>query len=256
MTRVLVFALAFLGFCGNSAATKYTIGVQELAYFPHYDFTDQESNSLFEQLLKAFSDDTGIQFEIVRLPIKRLDNAFYNQKNIDFMFPSNPQWQDEVDVTYSLPLVNIIGGTMVRPEKKGSGLANFQSLTVPFGFKPVEWIKLSDEIHINFIELQDAQKCLNLVLSGRADGADIEFSVANYLVQEMGLPNALVIDTDLPTSQVGFHLATWKHKKVIKHLNQWLTDNASRVKQLKQDLAIVEHVSELPSYYAAISGAQ
>ena len=73
---------------------------------------------------------------------------------------------------------------MVKPSNANLDMAKFNTLAVPRGFTPIQWFKLQGRYDFNIVEVSTAWDALNMVLLGRADGADIEFNVANALMKE------------------------------------------------------------------------
>ncbi|XOV79753.1 MAG: hypothetical protein ACFHVJ_02065 [Aestuariibacter sp.] len=231
-----------LMYCHICAANKVTLGVQNIAYYPHYDYTDERQDSLLEWLLLQIEQDTELEFEVRSLPIKRLDHAFFEAREIDLIFPVNPRWYPGIEhLEYSAPIVNIIGGTMVKPEKANMVLDEFKVLVVPFGFKPIEWFKIKDKNSFRIFEVADAKKSLNMVLSGRADGADIEYNVAQYLLARMGKTKKLKLAHHLPLSKVSFHIAGIKDSPSIEAISQWIMENTAHIKAYKKALNLIEH---------------
>lgn len=245
--KIIKLTLAFYFYGHFAFAESITVGVQDISYFPHYDYTDDQQHSLFEWLLEEIEQDTELTFDVQSLPIKRLDHAFFNTKELDLIFPTNPNWyQNRADIAFSKPIVNIIGGTMVKAHNSKLTMHDFKVLVVPFGFKPIEWQKIQSEYLFRILEVPDASNSINMVLNGRADGADIEFNVANYLLRKMGRSGELSLGTELPVSNIGFHIAGHKKQEAnegapITIINHWIEHNAEKLQSYKDKLNIVEH---------------
>jgi polar amino acid transport system substrate-binding protein len=239
---VRYFLIVLLLFCHVCVAQKVTLGVQNISYYPHYDYTDDRQDSLLEWLLLQIQEDTDLDIDVQALPIKRLDHAFFDAGSIDLIFPVNPNWYpDKTDLTYSTAIVNIIGSTMVKSANIDMTLDDFKVLVVPFGFKPIEWIKIQNDYGFRVFEVPDATQSLNMVLNGRADGADIEYNVARYLLAKSGKTQQLQIGPNLPLSKVAFHFAGKKGSAAIATINQWMLENQAHVEAYKKTLNLLEH---------------
>lgn len=228
------------------AEQKYVVGVQNLNYFPHYDYNDKEANSLIEVLLQDFAKKENIKIKTISLPTKRLEKAFFDTGEIDVIYPANPKWyaDREKNTLYSAKLVSAIGGTMALHKNRNIELEEFKALAVPFGFKPVEWLALLDANTVKAIYVPDAESALKLVLSGRVTGADVELNVANHFLSQWGIENQLVLAPALPWKVVDFHIATINSADFIQQLNEYLITYAKEVTQMKSDLGIIEQVQE------------
>ena len=72
-----------------------------------------------------------------------------------------------------------------------------------------------------------------MVAMGRADGADVEYHVASYLIsQDNSLAN-LVVDPDLPFSSTGFHLSSLSQPQLMAELDNFMLHNPEKIRQLK-----------------------
>lgn len=128
---------------------------------------------------------------------------------------------------------------MVRREWQDISLAEFETLAVPLGFTPVKWLSLISAGDVNLIQVPDSSAALQMVLLGRATGADIEYNVARHLMIMMNRPGELVLNTQLPLDEVGFTVSTLRHAELIRELDQFIADNPALLTQLKQRYALV-----------------
>jgi hypothetical protein len=78
-----------------------------------------------------------------------------------------------------------------------------------------------------------------MVIYNRADGADVEFNVANYLTKKNNL-SPLVLAKQLPPWPTPFHLSTQKHPKLLILINQLMKQYPQEIKSLKDKLNIKE----------------
>ena len=219
-------------------ANSYTIGVQNIRYFPHYDFTDADKNSYLEQVLILFEEKTQIEINAVSLPIKRLEKAFFEDQSLDLIYPANPRWYAKKPVTtwYSNKLITTISGTMVL--QTGQETSDIRSISIPFGFEPVKWTQDPQVRHLKTFGVPDALQALRMVESGRVQAADVELNVALHLNQY--LATSLVIDTDLPAVLIDFSIATVKHPELITRWNEFLIEYVNEIDEIKATLGIIE----------------
>jgi len=233
--RALLLILSTLAF--SLPAKELVVGVQKIAYYPHYDFTGEQPRGYIYDLLALFSQHSDYKFSYIPLPVKRLHHEMLINQSIDLVYPDNPAWIGArfkgYKLSFSQPLVNILGGTMVLAKNKGKGFTEFNSLTVTHGFTPVEWLKVRPYHPFKLFEVPDAISALKLVAMGRADGADVEYHVARYLISQDQSLSDLVLDPDLPFSSAGFHLSSIKQSQLIAELDSFIRQNPAEVRQLK-----------------------
>ncbi|MDF2179819.1 hypothetical protein P2G88_16325 [Aliiglaciecola sp. CAU 1673] len=246
MNQTIVALMMFL-FSWQLSAKELVIAVERIDYFPHYDFTDHSNPTYASELLAMFAEAYGHRLVFLPFPIKRAKRELLQNPEVDFLFPDNPAWadfqEDGQERHFSAPLVHILGGTMVRPERLGQGLHEFRTLAVPLGFTPIEWLKLQTNVRI--VEVPNAASALGLVLKQRVDGADVEYNVARHYLEQVGAPDTLVMDPSLPFSPVGFHLSSLKSPEIIEQLNQFLIKEEVKIQALKQKFRLVETLADL-----------
>ncbi len=71
-----------------SYAKEFIIGVEDVSYYPLYDFSSTDTNrpSFSKDLLSTFFEQHNYSYRFVALPIKRF-NKWYEENGIDFKFP-------------------------------------------------------------------------------------------------------------------------------------------------------------------------
>lgn len=214
--------------------TSYIVGAEKISYYPHYDFAQPDDKGFAWALLQAFSRHSGHSFVFEALPIKRLHTELH-KGTVDFVYPDNPKWSRNPSLTkyYSQPLVVAMGGTMVKQNKRGTGIDKFKSLSVALGFSPVMWTDRIRNRQVRIVEVANAKAALQMVDIGRVDGADVEYHVAQHLMNSMGKPNALVLDPLLPYDFVSFQLSTVEFPELLKELDRFITTHSGVVEQLK-----------------------
>lgn len=231
------------------AAEVIRVGVQNFAYFPHYDFTDKTHSSLAERVLLKWADANQIEIEFVPLPTKRLEHEFFVKQGIDWLFPANPRWfqKYEEDVYYSQPIVRTLSGTMVLSENVSQKTDWFTSLSVPFGFTPVKYQNLIAGKNIVVFNTPTAELALQMVQVGNVSGADVEYNVAQHFLSQWPNADAMQIDMRLPHILIDFHLASIHRKAHLKAFDQWLKAEASWLASVKKELNIVEYWPSVPT---------
>jgi len=232
-------------------AADYVIGIEQLDYYPHYDFKSAQPRGYFYDLIQLYSQWSGDRFRFTALPVKRLyaDSA----ELTDFVYPDNQAWQPHLEVdlaqpkTFSNAVIYTLGSTMVKPENQAMTMAGFKVLANIHGFSPTLWVKLKADYKFQIQDVLDAESALKMALRGRVDGANVEYNVARYHLSLMNASGQLVAATELPFSNLAFHLSTQKHPDQIRRFNQFLAEQSAAITQLKQRYQLVEFKSQLES---------
>lgn len=237
-------------FCGTVQAKTYVIGIEQLDYYPHYDFKSVQPRGYFVDLIQLYSIWSGDEFVFKALPVKRLykDSA----ELTDFIYPDNLRWQPHLDIDqklvkyYSAPVIYTLGGTMVLPQKQQMSLSDFKVLANIHGFSPTRWLELKKRHKFKILDVPDAESALRMTLRGRVDGANVEYNVAQYHLAQMKSAKALVMAEHLPFTNLAFHLSSQKHPEQIRRFNQFLIEQQDQIQQLKLRYALVEYREQLP----------
>lgn len=242
VSLVVVFWLIPL-FSHALDSTEFVVGAQDINYFPHYSFKTGEDKGYAWALLDEFARQEGITLVYVALPIKRLQMELI-KGTVDFAYPDNPKWQSQdsntLNKTFSTPITSAMGGTMVLPQNKGSGIDSFRSLSVPLGFTPIMWTQRIRQGSVTVVSVKDANAALQMVKKGRVDGADIEYHVARYLLGISGDEEALVLDPSLPYDIVDFQLSTIRQVAILEKLNRFIASNPVTLRKLKNRYGLIE----------------
>ena len=255
----LVLTVFCLLFTAVAAAKEYRIGIEQLNYYPHYDFKSAQPRGYIYDLIQLYSQWSGDQFIFVPLPVKRL---YADAETLtDFIYPDNKAWQPHlaagraVSKSYSDPVIYTLGSTMVRPENADMQLQQFKLLANIHGFSPTLWLPLLSQYKIRILEVPDAEFALKLALRGRVDGANVEYNVATYHLERMKQPGALVAGLHLPFSERAFHLSTEKHPEQLKRFNRFLREQSHAIARLKQKYGLIEFKHQLAVIPPAAPGA-
>lgn len=239
MTKRNLLIATFLGLSLNiSLAETYTIGVEQLDYYPHYASKGGSDYTGFARdLLDAFAKKTGHTFTYKPLPVKRLYDAFVAEQ-VDFKYPDSQYWSQDIkkgkNIVYSTAVINYIDGVVIDPKNKGKGIDAIKTLGLIGGFEP--WA-LKDHLKSGKIKEDPSNSfkaMLEKTLSGKNDAAYGNIDVINHiLTQELKKPGALIFDESVPHSKDSYYLSTIKAPKVIEQFNQFLKDEKATIDQLK-----------------------
>ena len=220
------------------AGTNYTIGVENINYYPQYAYENNEYKGYARELFDLFAKSKGYTFEYKALPIKRLFSEFLTG-DVDFKYPDNPYWSADdkkgKNVVYSADVAEYIDGVMVKSSNKGKGLATLKTMGIVMGFTAWDYL---DKIKSGVIKLQENSDFTALIkqtLIDRNDGAYCNIDVGNHILAEVVRKNGeLVFDPALPHSKDHYKLSSIKHNKVIDEFNDFLKSNKAAIDNLKK----------------------
>jgi polar amino acid transport system substrate-binding protein len=228
-------------------AKDFTVGIEDIDYYPHYDFTGAVPRGYFFELMQLFSKKSGHHFKFQKLPVKRLYLAAKDE--VDLVYPDNPRWQQYLYASYpktfSDPVIHTLGSTMVRPENRGLPVAKVKNLAVIHGFTPTRWLELKKIYSFNVFDVQDVPAALGLLLKSRVDAAVVEYNVAQAYLTTQQKSGELVFGEQLPFTEVPFLLSTVDHSELIDEFNQFLQSEQVAIQALKQQFNLIEHKAEL-----------
>lgn len=230
---------------GNAAvahAQTYTVGVENIEYYPQYNFVDGEYSGFGRAILDLFAKAKGYTFDYRPLPVARLFATFV-AGDLDLKYPDNAYWSGDlkkaVTVTYSDPVVAYIDGVSVLAPRVGLGVDAVKSLGIVRGFTAWDWL---DRIRAGSVQMQENngfKPLLDQALLGRVDGVYANVAVVNYLLDaKIGRPGALAFDPGLPHTRSHYHLSSIKHPNLIAEFNDWMRANAGEVERLKLQFGV------------------
>lgn len=228
---VVIFAL----YITDSTAEKYIIGAQNIEYFPHYDFTSLVDKGAGWAVLEAFSKSSGHEFVYVHMPVRRLQLELL-KGHVDFVYPDNPRWNNEVikshDKHFSLPIAHTLSGTVIRPDDIGKGVDFVKRLAIPKGFTPAKW---RDRIEGNLVEIipvDETYNALFLLQHKKVDALDLEYHVTDYFTHRYPQLGPFSVDVRLPYIDVPFLLSTLRHPEIINELNVFIENNQPLITEI------------------------
>ena len=127
--------------CGTARGRSFRVGVENLQYYPlHTVEAGNRYGGFAREVLDAFAQQHGYQFDYVALPINRLYTRFLGERTLDFKYPDNPKWRADlrrgVPLWYSDVVVSTEEGALVLPHRRGMTLAQLRTLGTVLGFTP------------------------------------------------------------------------------------------------------------------------
>jgi len=228
----------------SAQARVYTIGVEDIDYYPLYKTESAQYKGFARDLFDKFGKENGYEFRYESLPVMRLTKYFVDGE-VDFKFPDNSFWavdaKKDVKVIYSGAVLTYTDGVMVIPANKDKGFDQLKTLGVVRGFTPFPYL---DHIKDGKVKLQEANNLegmTNQALSARSDGAYFNVDVAKYFMKNtLKQADALVFNAKLPHDRSTYHLSTISHPDVLTAFDQFLQKNKAWVASLKKTYEISE----------------
>ncbi len=246
MTLLLAIAMASAAAADVEAAKSYTIGVEDLQYYPlHTTGNGNVFGGFAREVLDMFAKEKGYSFRYVPLPVNRLYVAFLKERTLDFKYPDNPRWKEDLrgaaTIHYSATLVTSEEGAMVLPKHKGRSLRQIKSLGTVLGFTPWPYLPAIDSKAITLSTSNGFDGLLRHALADHIDAVYINVDVANYLLaKELKTPGGLVFDPGLPHARSDFSLSTLRHAEVLNEFDAFLRRERLQLQNLKLKYGIEE----------------
>ena len=247
-TNAWVALLLLFGAASACAQTKvYTVGVEDLEYFPQYSYEKKQYIGFGREILDAFAISKGYKFEYRPLPPSRLFFEHLKGQSLDFKYPDNSYWEAHlrkgVSVHYSNPVMPYIDGVFVIPANKGRGVQQLKMLGTVTGFTPWKYYDAIKRKEISLSENDNSVSLLRQAALKRIDGAYINVEVARYQLREvLKQPDALVFDPELPHIADHYYLSTVKHPKIIQEFNEFLEREKEQYERIRKKLGIASTI--------------
>lgn len=225
--------------CANGAlAQTYVVGVEQLAFQPHY-WQDEagEYRGFGRDVLDLFAREAGIELRYQALPVSQLTRHLLNG-SVDFKYPDSPQWASEAkqgaSVVYSQPVVDYVDGVLVPPSRLGKGIERLQRLALVDGWTPWDYQARIAAGQTQVVRGSGLNQMLRLAMRDEADGAYYNVVVATYYLDNIrARPGALVFDPALPHSRGSFHLSSVRQPQLLQRFDQFLAAHGAEVAALK-----------------------
>lgn len=234
-TLLLLLQATYLG----AEQREFVVGVQEIEnYLPYSEYKDGTYYGFNRKILDLFAQSRGYRFVYRPLPLIRLYRDFVRGQ-FDFKYPDNIYWsadfKQNVQVTYSEPVVGYTDGVLVLPENKGEGIDQIKNLGLVLGYTPAPYLSLIESGQIKPFKSASFQRLLRKTMLGQLDGVYCNIAVADkYLDSTLNSPGALVFDPGLPHVKSTRHLSSITHPEIIQEFNQFLVDRKAEISALKQ----------------------
>ena len=237
--KLKAFCCALASILSSSAmAQTYVVGVENLAFAPHYS-TDAQGHyqGFARELLDLFASTSGITLEYRPLPVDALLPALLSGQ-VDLKYPDNPNWAPEQKagkaLRYSQPVTEYVDGVLVAPERLGQGVGTLKTLALVDGWTPRGYEQQVQAGQIAVAPGADLRQMIHTALKKQADGAYFNVVVATYYLDNIrAKPGALVFDPSLPHTRSAFHLSTLKQGELVERFDRFLVEHAQAVAALK-----------------------
>jgi hypothetical protein len=243
MVRTMFFTVCFLWVSNCSYAAELTIGVEDIAYYPYFNFKSQEP-SFSKDLLDKFAEDSGHKITYLPLPINQFSKWLF-EEDIDFKFPDNRRWQEAWDtrrlqIYYSDDIIRMTAGTVILRKNQNKKQEFFKNIGIVTGFLPTQWVEQLKQGNVKIIEDSSPKVLVNQLLHNIVDGLDIDLAVANYHLKELKLQEELVVSQNTSRQVFSYQLSSLKYPLIIEQFNNWLAQNQSFIHKLKQQYGVLK----------------
>lgn len=240
--------LSLLLLCSSSvliasplASKNLVIGVEDIEYYPYFDFTNNQP-TVSKTILDKFAADNGYTLTYLALPIKQF-SKWLHENDIDFKYPDNRRWHDpkskeQLSEYYSNDIFHLRAGTIVLAENKHQPRAYYKNLGLITGFDPTLWKAYIADKQVNILDDNSIKVLVKHLVNGLVDGVDMDIAVANFYLQSLGIQRQLAYSEALPQEIFSHQLSTIKYPQIIQQFNQWLADNKAFVQTTLQNFKV------------------
>jgi len=240
----LIYCLLSLSVFSNLQAKEFIIGVEDVSYYPLYEFKSSR-NTHTRELLDTFAASKGYKFTYLPLPIKRFQSWLIEDK-IDLKYPDNSRWYADEKITnkftFSKSAIKLVAGTSVLKSSLKKNSSEFKSIGTLLGFYPTHWIEQIQSGQVELYEDVSTKILVQQLVAGHIDGIDIEPSVIHYYLEELGKPSdTSIIDRRYEYDVYDFHFSTIKHPEIIQEFNEFLRKNKALLDQLNKKYKIMDY---------------
>lgn len=229
----------------NSIAQEFIIGVEDVSYYPLYDFSanDATKPSFTKDLLTTFFEQHNYSYRFIALPVKRF-NQWYVENGIDFKFPDNVRWRDDkknkLNITFSFPVVKLMAGSYVLAKNAKYQRNEIKKLGTILGFAPTLWFDKIKNKELELIEENTPFSIVKHIIYGNVDATNIDTNVIQHNLKLLEKPNAIVLNKNIKHEVYSYHFSSIKHPQIIKQFNEFLQSNSSLLRKLKKKHGIIE----------------
>jgi hypothetical protein len=240
MRSVLLALGLLLGAGAPAQSAEFTVGVEDLDYYPHYRADPDGGFSGYARaVLDAFAADVGHRFSYRPLPVNRLYAEFVAGK-VDFKYPDNAFWgklaKAGAEVRYSAPVTSYVDGLLVLPE--AATATDIGTIGSVAGFTPFPYQAAIDAQSMKLETRLNLEQLLRGVLVGRLPAAYVNIDVARHALRAMGEEGRLVFNEAMPADRGHYHLSSIAHPQVIEAFDAWLASHADTLAALRQEYGL------------------
>lgn len=243
--KVILPYIYFFAFClslGKVAqADSFVVGVEDLNYYPYFDFP-ADNSSFTRALLDQFAKDNGHQITYRILPIKQFPKWLY-EENIDFKFPDNERWQEinnihHLTIFYSDEVVEMTAGTLVLAKNNNKDAASIKTIGTVAGFHPTLWLDKIAQGQVILFEDASPTILVQYLINGLIDGLVINLAVANNELEKLHKNEKIVFSNQIEQEIYSYKLSTVKYPEILKQFNQWQVKRQKYIEELKAEFGI------------------
>ncbi len=239
----LLIAFITLIVCFPLRSQEFVIGVEDVPYYPLFDF-HQEEATFTTELLDQFARNKGYTFRYLPLPIKRFHKWLVDE-DIDFKYPDNERWlgnkTNPENLVFSDSTLRLVGGTLVLPKHLDRKVSEMKVIGTLLGFYPTLWI---DELNAGKVTIYENSSTMVLIqqaLREQIDGLTLDPAVVEYHLQRLGRGGELVINTNYRHQLYDYHLSTIKHADIIAQFNVFLKQNQDFIQSLHKKYQLTDY---------------
>jgi ABC-type amino acid transport substrate-binding protein len=221
------------------SAESYVIGVEKLAFAPHYSIDAQGQYQGFaRELFDLFAQQSGVELSYKVLPVDQLLPALLGGQ-VDFKYPDSDTWAQAQKagkrLSYSQAVVDYVDGVLVAPPRQGEPVEQLKRLAMVNGWTPRGYQERIDAGQIELSYSDDLRQMIRQALRKDTDGAYFNVVVAtHYLDNIRARPGALVFDSGLPHNRGSFYLSSLKHPGLLQRFDRFLLDEQAAIAELKR----------------------
>lgn len=238
--RALVLSMAV--FASNTWAFEsktIVVGVENLAFQPHYGTHNGEYTGYFRDLMDAFAKREGIKVIYKPMDIDDLYTSFFKGQ-VDLKYPDDAGWRADarkgLKITYSKPLVGYVDGTLKLVSKKELQASDIKTMGKPSGFFMPPYIS-AIESGMKVIEFNSTQELIEALRAGTIDAAYHNVDVALYYARNAKAKD-VVFAPDLPMIQSDYRVSSIKHQDLIKRFDDFVVKEKAFCEKLRDKYSI------------------
>jgi len=244
INRLFLFGFLIALLLQNTQAQEFFIGVEDVSYYPLYEFKSNR-NTYSKELLNSFASSKGYKFTYIPLPLKRFESWLIEDK-IDFKYPDNSRWYSNTSLrekfTFSKSTIKLVAGTTVLKSSLKNKKTEFKHVGTLLGFYPSTWIGQIRSGQIKLFEDASTKILVQQLLAKHIDGVDLEPSVIRHYLEELGESGEIVvIDKRYEYEVYDYYFSTIKHPEIIKEFNEFLRTNKALLEELNIKYKIIDY---------------